>query len=51
MQRKSLGVFLGVGREASSLLPASGLGAGPAGEVLVHFPMETKEGEETCLSG
>lgn len=28
-------------REASSLLPVSGFGAGPTGEVLLHFPMET----------
>lgn len=41
-QRKSLGVFWwGEGREATSLLPDSGLGAEPAGEVLAHFPMET----------
>lgn len=33
--------FWGGLREASSLLPVSGFGAGPAGEVLVHFPMET----------
>lgn len=42
------------GREASSLLPVSGFGEGPAGEVLVHFPMETillgVKGGEPCLS-
>lgn len=42
------------GREASSLLSVSGFQAGPAGEVLVHFPMETillgVKGEEPCLS-
>ena len=43
-----------MGGRQGGLLPASGFGAGPAGEVLVHFPMETillgVKGGEPCLS-
>jgi hypothetical protein len=53
-QEEITGRFFG-GRQGGQLLtPTSGFGAGPAREVLVHFPMETillgVKGGEPCLS-